>query len=522
MERVKNLLISCLLAVVSWCGAQEIALPESATGVVSVKPGKSFRCVVEVEPETFYILSARRNTPVHSGETGLSGILRSAENRWLFQYFGIPNSSSPGMLTAKICTPANAKKLEIRLESGNEQVEFSGLRLEKVNRNQITDGHSMELWLNMDYFDEVYYSRKLGTELYAEQEIKHFFQLCRKRGVTGVFWRISIHGQVAYRSRGAATVFPGHAPIEQLNEGQQKVARVLQMIDPLEVAVREARKNGIQIMIWMTLSDEAIPHPTIPDFCMSEFQRNHRDTMLMNRQGEVLPGTMCYNEPEAIKYRLNMIRELIDYKADGFYLCTRSHSHEFARDSGDDYGFNPSIVAEYKRLYHRDIRTEDFDLEKWRKIKSRGYDEFLQKASSMIHESGQKVILGVAAATLSNGVILGNYGNTPFPWKENLRSGRIDGIVSGQYMVSDYFASREYNRFLQVAQPGQKLFFWAQIYHYGKRKTFSAEELLQQAKTFAFLEANGILYHEALNFEENDAGLFLPVSKFFQKKGAVQ
>ena len=94
---------------------------------------------------------------------------------------------------------------------------------------------------------------------------------------------------------------------------------------------------------------------------MSEFQRANRHTMLMDRCGRVLPGTMCYNEPEALQYRLAMIRELIGYGADGFYLCTRSHSHQFGSDSGDDYGFNPAVVAEYRRLYGKDIRTEEFD-----------------------------------------------------------------------------------------------------------------------------------------------------------------
>lgn len=288
MEQLRRFLFSGVMAAVFCCGAAELRLPESIAGVVSVEPGKPFRCAVEVEPEAFYRLEVERNVTADGGK--MSGILRSAEGRWLFQYFGIPELEAPQRLVAKICTPAAGRKLEICLESSAGRVEFSGVRLEKVERGEIRNGASMEFWLNMDYFDEVYYSEKLGSPSYAEKEIAHFFRLCRKRGVTGVFWRVSVHGQVAYQSRGAATVFPGPVPMEQLDEGRRKVAAVLREIDPLAVAVREARKNGIRIMIWMTLSDEAVPHPSIPDFCMSEFQRANRHTMLMDRCGRVLPG----------------------------------------------------------------------------------------------------------------------------------------------------------------------------------------------------------------------------------------
>ena len=87
-------------------------------------------------------------------------------------------------------------------------------------------------------------------------------------------------------------------------------------------------------------------------------------------------------------------------------------------------------------------------------------------------------------------------------------------------MVSDYVASREYNRFSLAAKPGQKLFFWAQVYHYGMCRSFTARELLRQAGTFAFLNpGGGVLYHEAMNFEEDEAGLFRPVSEFFRTGG---
>lgn len=491
------LFLSCFVILAG--RAEVITLPEfQSTG--------GMRCAtVALEGDSFYLLTA-----VRAGDAEMSAVLRTEEGRWMFEYYGI--SGKDGRLTARICTPENGRKLEIRL-TGNS--EFRDIKLEKINRNAISGGASMKFYVNMDYFDDVYYSEKLGTEEYGEKEIAEFFRQCREKNVSGVFWRVSAHGQMVYHSKGAATVFPGLVSDERLDPGRRKVAQILRKIDPLEIAVREARRNGIAIYIWMTLSDEAIPHETIPDFCMSEFQIRNRHTMLMDRTGKVLPGTMCYNEPEALAYRLAIVRELLDYKADGLYFCTRSHSHQFGRDRGDDYGFNPSIVTEYRRLYGKNILTEDFDVEKWRNIKRDGYDRLLREASALIHASGQKLLLGTAAATLSNGTILSNYGKTPFPWESNLRAGRIDGIVSGQYLVSDYFASREFNRFCRAAGSNQEFFFWSQLYHYGMRRTFHVDEVLKQTKTFAFLQPTGVLYHEAMNLEQDPAGLYTSLSVFF-------
>ena len=100
-----------------------------------------------------------------------------------------------------------------------------------------------------------------------------------------------------------------------------------------------------------------------------------------------------------------------------------------------------------------------------------------------------------------------------------LEKGWIDSIVSGQYNVSDYFASREYNRFAEFAKEGNKFYSWAQMVKYGVG-TYSPAKLLKQAEFFAFLQGNGAVYHEAMNLEgkkgQNEK-YFFPIGKFYNQ-----
>ena len=342
--------------------------------------------------------------------------------------------------------------------------------------------------------------------------------MCKAAGVTGVQWRISAMGQVCYQSKGAATVFPGSMPLDMLPPKEQELARVLKEIDPLEIAVREAKRQGIRLLIWMTLSDEGYKRHSIPNYVFPDFLVRNPHCMLMDRKGNPLPGTICYNEPQALQYRLNIVKELLKYGADGLYLCTRSHSSVFGVDRGDDYGFNPSIVAEYYKRYGVNILKENFDLEKWRAIKSEAYDNLFSEISKLAKSCGQEVRLGVSSVTLTRGAFLGNWGNTPVHWSMFLRKGWIDSIVSGQNMVDPYHASFEINRFREVASPNQKLYFWAQVVSYREDRTYSLEELTRQAEFFVFLGANGAIYHESVNMEGDMGRYLFHMGKFYNSQ----
>jgi len=474
-----------------------------------------------VASNSFYQLSGR----VHAIETSrikASLLARTQKNGWLFQWEA-PQLSSPvdagqtREFNIRAYMPESAATIETILQVVSGSAEFSDLSLMKVDAQSapLPDAPKLEFWINMDFNDNVVYAHNLGLTTYGEREIVAFFEHCKKAGVTGVQWRVSLFGQMLYRSKGAATVFPGSMPLDKLSSQEREVAHVMADIDPLAIAVREARKRGIRLYIWMTLSDEGYVHDDIAHYCMPQFLIDNPAAALMDRSGKSNPGTLCYSEPAAREYRLNIVRELLDYDADGLYLCTRTHSTVFGTDTGDDYGFNPAIVAEYKKRYGIDILTQDFDVDKWRAIKAEGVDALLHDIGQLAHARGQKVRLGVAASTLANDAFFGNWGKTPVDWRKYLKEGWIDSILDGQNKVEPFFASREINLFRQVARADQTFYFWAQMVDYAGDRLFTPKELIEQAEFFRILGANGGVYHEALNMEENMSAYLFPIGDYY-------
>lgn len=476
----------------------------------------------KADKNKFYLMTGKVRALSENASAKASMLGRNEKGQWIFQWVapGIDSLKQQEWISFSIrAFMPGEGKLEVAVEAVNGTVEFANLELHEANwkDGRTADAPPMEYWINMDYGDNIYYSANLKLDGYGEPEIIAFFEKCKAAGVFGVQWRVSAFGQMVYPSKGAATTYPGSAPFEQLTPREQLIAKTLQKIDPLPIAVREAKKHGIKLYIWMTLSDEGFTHNKVDNFMVPDFLIKNPNCMLMDRNGKALKGTICYNEPAALEYRLNIVRELLAYGADGLYLCTRSHSSVFGKDRGDDYGFNPAIVAEYQQRYGINILKEDFDVKKWRDIKSEGYDRLFSEISKLAKASGQKVRLGVSIMTLCNNTFGANWGNTPVDWRKYLRLGWIDSILSGQNKVEPFFASREINRFREVARPDQKIYFWGQMCDYVGNGMFSQDYLLKQAEFFAFLGANGGVYHEAVNMEEDMAKYLFPLGEFYSK-----
>ena len=467
-----------------------------------------------------YLFRARVRLLSDDGEAAFSVVARTADNQWIRDWKSPRFSGGDAQdIAMPLCTNAETAALELTFSVEKGAAEFTAVSLSPTSfladdGRQLPD---MEMWLNMDYLDNVEYCRGMGLENYDEPAIAAYFATCKRRNVTGVLWRVSALGNFVYPTK-AGTIYPYVLDGQELTEGEKRLAGNLERFDPLAVAIREAKRNGVQLYIWMTLSDEAYNDKSRGMTHFSQFQKEHPETIQLNRKGEPLYGTMCYSEPAARQYRLDIIRELIAYDADGLYLCTRSHSFSFGEDKGDEYGFNPAVVKEYKERYGVDILTEDFDVQKWRELKAEGLDQLIREAADLVHAAGQKLMFGVSFWGLSDS-LTGNWGKMPVDVKKYLRNGWVDSVVSGQFHVGPFFASIQRAAFAQAARPGQKLYFWAQIYDYGQKRTHTSQELLEQAAFFRFLGANGAMYHESVNLEERDNPqlLWTPLEQFYRK-----
>ena len=416
----------------------------------------------------------------------------------------------------------NCAFFQLQLEAHQGKVCFRHLTLEKTDPSEgvSTDAPDMEFWINMDFLDDIDYTYNIRhVERYDEKAIAEYFKLCRERGVTGVLWRISALGQMMHHTK-VGVRYPALRTCA-LSKRDLATKSILDEFDPPVAAIREARRNGIKLYLWMTLCDESYTSDENEggQINNSQFLLDNPTCELLDRKGNQLHGTICYNEPAARAYRLAVLKELLDYGADGIYLCNRTHSTVFGVDNDADYGFNPSVVAEYKKRYNVDILTEDYDPEKFKAIKAEGYNQLIKEASEMVHAAGQKLMLGVSFWGVSTGRVGANYGKMSVDIAGYLRNGWIDAIVSGQNNVGPYFAAAEIAAFRQNARPGQKFYYWAQMVDYAGGRVYPVEDLIKQAQFFNFYGANGAMYHESINFEEHDAPekYFKPIAKFYEE-----
>ncbi len=484
-------------------------------------------CPVASQEPAYHVLRGQVK-PEGTATCWATIVMRNEKGGWIREV-RTPDFTANGQwqdFTLRLYTHETTALLEVNLLAANGgAADFRGLSVEKTTAEEgrPADAPDMEFWINMDYNDDVGYWHNIkGMKRYDAAAIADYFKFCKENGVTGVLWRVSCMGQMDYPTK-VGTVYPSFTDGRELSETESRMKSILAEFDPVEVAVREARRNGIQIYIWMTVCDEAYNHPDRGKVSYCQFLEDHPECKLLDREGKPLEGTMSYSEPAAREYRLALVKELLGYKADGIYLCNRTHSWSFGNDPDCDYGFNPTAVAEYQKRYGVDIRKVDFEKDaqakkQWMALKAEGYDQLIHEASELIHAAGQKLMLGVCFWGIATGQVGANYGKMSVDIPGYLKDGYVDAIVSGQNKVGPFFAAGEAAAFRRHARPGQKLYFWAQMVDYGAGM-ISPESLLDQAAFFNFYGANGAMYHESINFEEKDhpETYMKPISKFFRE-----
>jgi uncharacterized lipoprotein YddW (UPF0748 family) len=466
--------------------------------------------MIKAKPGTPVILTVMGKTP-KEGVAQISVTFRKGKT-WCGNI-----SSDPIALTTKWQKfelkgniPSGATHLQVNLTGIKGKTIFDDVKLEQKNwLKNVKASRKGEFWINVDYGDEVHYCKNLNYSTYREAEIATFFRQCRNNGVDGVLWRVSNLGQVMYKSK-VCTVYPGRAPESELKKWQADLADIMKKMDPLAVAIKEARKNGIKIMVWVTISDE---HSTSKSETLSvnNLLIDHPEYMLLDKNGKPMKGTLCYNVPEVRKYRLDMFRELVQYKADGIYLCTRTHAFYYGKDSGHQYGYNQPVIDEFKKRYGVNILKENFDKQKWLELRAEGLTIFMKDATAIVHGAKQKMWLGIK--TTSNENRGWPYGNALLPWKGWVKKQWLDTVVVGQYYQPPGRIITDTKIFRKIAAPEQKILFWQQLWHYQKRIRTPLADLLKDIKLIAYAGADGAVYHEALNLEETVDSYWNPINK---------
>jgi Glycosyl hydrolase-like 10 len=157
---------------------------------------------------------------------------------------------------------------------------------------------------------------------------------------------------------------------------------------------------------------------------MYSYLRKNPQYQLVDRTGKRYHyGVLEWGYPEARRYWTNIVQDIVGrYDVDGVYIDTRTEC--MAPDFADQFGFNDPVVDEYKRRYSVDIRTEDFDLEKWRALRGEYFTQLLRECSALIHAKGKLLSLGTARGDYVGFPL----GNMRLEWKKWISERIIDEL----------------------------------------------------------------------------------------------
>jgi hypothetical protein len=100
-----------------------------------------------------------------------------------------------------------------------------------------------------------------------------------------------------------------------------------------------------------------------------------------------MKGTHCEAYAEVREYWLDQIETLIDMGYDGVDIRLQNHSG-MVSDIGN-FGFNAPLMERYRETYGTDPMGEDFDPLKMMAVRGQFFQEFLEDAADLLHQSGR-------------------------------------------------------------------------------------------------------------------------------------
>ena len=289
---------------------------------------------------------------------------------------------------------------------------------------------------NVDFIDMTHYTSVPLDDRWFER----IFSNCRKHSVRRVYWRVAL-GRAYFRSQIMA-----HVSAEGNTE--KRIIEFAKILDsdipePLAQAVKFAHRHGIELVAWFPFNEAYYERPGTRNLIDPWYaERTH--LFWCDRSGDrVWMGMPCVAEAEVVDRIASIVAELCDYGVDAVYLTPRTHCYRpwAGRQDPfdvhtDQFGYNEPIRQRYRASYGVDIRTEEFDVEKWHSIKGQFYTEMLSECARVAHEKGKKLLAGTLPERVS-------YAASAYPtalrlendWQDWHQTAKVDGIVSIQARI---------------------------------------------------------------------------------------
>ena len=268
-----------------------------------------------------------------------------------------------------------------------------------------------ELTINLDFFDVC-----IGTDTWdmrhCDREMERLMALCAHYGFDRVHFRVSVCGAVCYHTK---VMTPAYENVfaKYKTEGLDtccanipslhgRMGTVMRKIDPLAACAKYAHKHGMQVYAWVTIFDSLYYAPE------TEFLQKHPEYTWVSKDGKKhIPGVPCYAYPQVRQYRLDQMRELVEYDVDGIILSVRSHSPWPGRGAGGGsegargYGFNEPVVSEYVRRFGRDPREakpDSLDELRFVQLKADFLTAWVREVKQVTSKRGKKLAMNTSAA----------------------------------------------------------------------------------------------------------------------------
>ncbi|MBN2310541.1 MAG: hypothetical protein JXR94_16325 [Candidatus Hydrogenedentes bacterium] len=388
-----------------------------------------------------------------------------------------------------------------------------------------------ELIVDIDVNDEVY----IRTDrVMTAADVEELVDNLHRAGCTTIIVRAGYLGLLPYQTELSYPMRfdPEHArehAFSMVGDVEQYIAtctancaRYAEFIDavnPPKAFIDAAHARGMKAIVWLDIFDEFYPG------YRSKFLEEHPECRWWSRDGErAMPGLLSYAFPEARAFRVAQARELLDLGADGIHCSTSAHLRHMPNvHTVDYYGYEQPVVDAFKERYGVDIRTGDFDVEKWHDVKGDFMVQLYRDLAGLCHGRGKELWVGLQLGRYTQLCADPHFSTHAVARYANHWQALVDEGIADAFIVGDYE---------QVSVPthpywtlktdielgeGENLYQWAartyQPHCKGKVRLFTFTEWLNsdpaklepRMKDFArWTKDNGfdgVDVHEAMNFE---------------------
>lgn len=280
--------------------------------------------------------------------------------------------------------------------------------------------------------------------------------------------------------------------------------------DPHRIAGEAARELGFEYWIFHPyIYSEGAPVDVgvpglgrmVPWSYMRRAHLDHPEVITVDRQGNKQWMVPEYAYPQA---RADKVAEFVHmartYNPTGIIASMRSESSQLIPppDHADQYGFNPPVVEEMKRLYDVDILTDPrFDwqspqfksdeplLDKWRTLRGTYITRLYREIREALRKEAPQVKLAVSLSGDYVGPIMGN---ARLDWRTWVDEGLVDVLIAPAFFEATLDLEAGRKGYLTHVREGIGVIPAADIKDYIKRSPHPEIQVIQTGASSYFYD----------------------------------